>query len=445
MHPLSRHYFAAARDLGLRVTDDFNGPEPEGVGFYRITARGGLRCSAADAFLRPALARPNCRLRTHALVRRVRFAGRRATGVEYEAGGRLFVATARREVILSAGAVNSPQILQLSGVGPGALLQRFGVEIVLDNRNVGGHLQDHLAVSYFYRSREPTLNDVLHPWSGKILAGLRYVLTRRGPLSISVNQCGGFVRSSPAAARPDLQLYFNPLTYTTAPAGKRPLMNPDPYPGSILSFQPCRPTSRGRIDIRSPDPGAAPAIAPNSLATDRDVEDVIAGGRFMQRLVATKAMSALIAGPIPPVPDAMSDDDIVEDFRRRCGTVFHPVGTCRMAPGPGDGVVDPQLRVHGVAALRVIDASVFPYVTSGNTNAPTLMVAQKGAELVLSGRGGERAEAAPLGRLHRRTPSSDPPSGATFSREGRRGSVGRGPSRLSRRGSCGACGCGSGA
>jgi choline dehydrogenase len=383
IHPVSRHYFAAAKELGLTFTRDFNGPDPEGVGSYNITTHRGFRQSAADAFLRPALSRANCKLEMRALVRRILISDRRATGVEYELGGGIQTARARCEVILCAGAVNSPQILQLSGVGPGPILQRFGLDVVLDNPAVGGNLQDHLAVSYFYKSREPTLNDVLHPWSGKLVAGLRYLLTRRGPLSISVNQCGGFVRSGPQAPRPDLQLYFNPITYTAAPTGKRPLMNPDPYSGFLLSFQPCRPKSRGRIDIRSPKPGDPPAIAPNSLSTTEDIADVVAGGRFMQRIIATTAMRNLVAEAVPPSLGAMTDEDIVEDFRLRCGTVFHPVGTCGMGADPSRYVVDSQLRVHGIERLRVVDASVFPNITSGNTNAPTLMVAQRGANFIL--------------------------------------------------------------
>ncbi|WP_454685382.1 GMC family oxidoreductase [Ancylobacter moscoviensis] len=384
IHPLSRHYIAASREMGLPVTRDFNGPQPEGVGFYWITTHRGLRCSAADAFLRPALARRNCRLVKNALVRRVLFSGRKAVGVEYEAGGEVRRARAGREVVLSAGAINSPKILQLSGIGPGALLRGHGIDVVHDNPGVGGNLQDHLAVSYFYKAREPTLNNVLNPWTGKIRAGLRYILTRRGPLSISVNQCGGFVRSSPAAPRPDLQLYFNPLTYTTAPEGKRPLMNPDPYPGFILSFQPCRPSSRGRIDIRSPDPHTAPAIEPNSLSSNQDIETVIAGGRFMRRMANTEAMRALISEEIPPLLQPMTDEEIVEDFRARSGSVFHPVGTCGMGPRERGNVVDATLSVYGVEGLRVVDASIFPNITSGNTNAPTIMVGQKGADMILA-------------------------------------------------------------
>ena len=384
LHPLRRHYFAAAREIGLPVTDDFNGPQPEGVGLYQITTRHGMRWSAADAFLRPALRRANLQLESRALVHRVLFEGRRAVGVVFARGGQLFTARARREVILSAGAVNSPQLLQLSGIGPGALLQQHGIPVVFNQPAVGGRLQDHIAVSYFYRATEPTLNNQLYPLHGKVAAALRYVLTRRGPLSVGVNQCGGFVRTAAHLQRADQQLYFNPVTYSMAPAGKRPLMNPDPFAGFILSFQPCRPQSRGRIDIASPDPEVAPAIRPNYLSAEDDLADVVAGGRLLQSLLATRAMQGLIAQPIAPDLAPMDAQQILDDFRARAGTVFHPVGTCAMGPDPRHAVVDSQLRVHGLEGLRVVDASVFPNITSGNTHAPTVMVAQKAADMLLS-------------------------------------------------------------
>lgn len=384
LHPLRRHFFAAAEEVGLPYSEDFNGINPEGVGVYQINTYKGMRCSAADAFLRPALQRSNLRLMTHALVRRVLFEGRRAVGVEFEQGGQILTAHARREVILSAGAVNSPQLLQLSGVGPKALLQRHGVPLVLANDAVGGQLQDHLGINYYYKATEPTLNNLLHPLHGKLWAGLRYVLTRKGPLSVSVNQSGGFVRSAATSAAADTQLYFNPVTYSTAPEGKRPLMNPDPFAGFIISFQPCRPKSRGRIDICSADPRVGPQIRPNYLSHPDDVADVIAGGRLIQQMVRTQALRGLIKEAIEPDLGSMSDEQILQDFRERCGSVFHPVGTCGMGPDASTSVVDTRLRVHGLKGLRVVDASIFPTITSGNTNAPTIMVAQKAADLILA-------------------------------------------------------------
>ena len=384
MHPLSRHYFAAAAAVGLARSEDFNGPSPEGVGFYRINVRNGVRCSAADAFLHPALRRRNCALRTHALVRRIVVEDGRAASVEYQTGDRLVRVTARREIILSAGTVCSPKLLQLSGIGPGALLQEMGIPVLADLPAVGAHLQDHLAVSYYFRAGEPTLNDLLHPLSGRARAVLRYALSRSGPLSLSVNQCGGLVRSGPEKTRPNLQLYFNPFTYSTDEGGRRPLNRPHAYSGFLLCFQPCRPTSRGRIALRSPDPEEPPRIEPAYLSTGHDIADVVAGGRLLQRMLATEAMRGLIAEAVPPCLEAMDDTAILADFRARCGTVYHPVGTCRMGCDPRHSAVDPALRVRGVSGLRVIDASVFPNITSANTNAPTLMVAQKGADMILA-------------------------------------------------------------
>ncbi len=384
-HPIKSRFFAAALELGLLATEDFNGPAPEGVGVYAITRRRGLRCSAADAFLRPALKRKNVALKTRAQVARIVITDGRATGVEYEMGGTMATARARFSVILSAGAIGSPQLLQLSGIGPSDLLRSHATEVIVaDSPAVGGYLQDHLAVSYRYKSREPTLNDELSSWSGRLRAGLRYVLTRDGPLSLSVNQCGGFVRSRPEAPVPDLQLYFNPFTYSTAADDRRGGVEiPDPFSGFLLSYQPSRPTSRGRVDIASPDWRRPPRIQPNSLSTSKDVEDVVAGGRLLRDLTRTRAMQALIAESLGPAIEEMDDAALLADFRGRCSTVFHPVGTCRMGKSPRDSVVDASLKVHSVAGLRIADASVFPSITSGNTNAPTIMVGYKAAEIIL--------------------------------------------------------------
>jgi choline dehydrogenase len=381
-HPVKRHFLAAAQALGLPLSADLNGPSPEGVGAYAITTRQGLRCSAADAFLRPALGRANLQLRTRALAQRLLFEGPQVVGLEYLADGQRHQVRARREVMLCAGAVNSPQLLQLSGIGPGPLLQNLGIAVRRHNPAVGGGLQDHLGINYLYRATEPTLNGVLGSWSGRLGAGLRFVLGRAGPLSLSVNQMGGMVRSSAAMPRPDVQLYFSPLSYSTEYVGRRPLLKPDPYPGFILGFNPCRPHSRGRIDICSPDPAQAPAIRPQYLSDPRDQAQVLAGARLIARLQQTAALRALIAGePATNLP-AMSDEDVLQDFRARSGTVYHPCGTCAMGPEARGGVVDAQLRVHGVPGLRVVDASVFPNITSANTNAPALMVAAHAARFI---------------------------------------------------------------
>lgn len=381
-HPVRHHFYAAAREAGLPITADMNGPEPEGFGAYRITTRNGLRCSAADAFLRPAMRRPNVKVVTGAAVERVLFDGRRATGVAYARGGVRFEARARAEVILAAGAIGSPQILQLSGIGPGEVLSRHGTPVLHESVGVGGHMQDHLGINYIYRVSEPTLNQMLGSWAGRIACGARFLATRTGPLSLSVNQMGGMVRTSPDLPRPDTQLYINPLSYSTLYEGKRVLTKPDPWPGLILSFNPCRPTSTGRVDIASPEPTAAPRIAPNYLSTDKDIEDVLASARLIGRIRRTKALERLLVAPVDLDVSQADDETIVADFRARSGTVFHPCCTCRMAPETQGGVVDHRLRVHGVEGLRVADASVFPNITSANTNAPAIMVGFRAGEMI---------------------------------------------------------------
>ncbi len=382
LHATGRVWFEAAAELSLPMTQDFNGPNPEGVGSYQVNIRRGRRWSAADAFLRPALRRANLRLEINAWASKIRLQGGRAIGVEYVNGGTHKFAAAAREVILSGGAVNSPQLLQLSGIGPGRLLAERAIPVVLDNAAVGGNLQDHLAVSYSFKATQATLNGQLHSPLAKLIAGLRYLLARSGPLALSVNQFGGMLRADPAAQCPDVQLYFNPVTYAAGGAD-RTRIDVDAFPGFILCFQPARPTSRGRIDIASPDYTLAPAISPNYLSTEKDLADVVHGGLLLQSIANTRAMRGLIRESIAPRLEALTPADILADFRARAATVYHPVGTCRMGPDAAGAVVDPQLRVHGLERLRVVDASVFPAVTSANTHAPTLMVAQKAADLIL--------------------------------------------------------------
>jgi len=383
LHSSRAHWQETARELGVPWTTDFNGPNPEGLGCYQVTIRDGRRRSAADAFMRPALRRGNVKLELNAWVAKVRIEGACAVGVEWWRDGLEHYAAANAEVILCGGAVNSPQLLQLSGIGPGAILSARGIAPLVDNAAVGGHLQDHLAIVYSFKATQPTLNNELHSTLGKLRSGLRYLLTRRGPLALSVNQFGGFLRADPTATRPDVQLYFNPVTYGTGDA-KRMRIEVDPFPGFYLCFQPTRPTSVGRIEIDDADFRKPPLIRPNYLATEKDILDVVHGGRLLQRIARTKSMRALTAQALTPDLLALDEAGLIADFRARAATVYHPVGTCRMSPKRDDSVVDSALRVHGVERLRVVDASVFPTVTSANTNAPTLMVAQKAADLLIN-------------------------------------------------------------
>ena len=301
----------------------------------------------------------------------------------YTRKGTKLEARARREVILSGGAINSPQLLMLSGIGPAGHLKDKGIDTLVDAKAVGRNLQDHIAVSYFYKVRTATLNDVLHPLLGKLRAGLRYVADRAGPLSLSVNQSGGFVRSDATKEHPNLQLYFSPVSYTKTPLSERKLLNPDPFSAFLLSHNPCRPTSRGHIELNNADPSAYPAIHPNYLATQADIDDVLAGNRILRQLASTKPLADIITEELIPGSNVDGDEALLEDFRARADTVYHPTSTCMMGTDPATSVVDVRLRVHNVEGLRVVDASVFPTITSGNTNAPTVMVAEKGAAMIL--------------------------------------------------------------
>ncbi len=383
LHTMQRHFFDAAAQAGLPFTEDFNGAQPEGVGRYHINTRHGMRWSAADAFLRPALKRGKVQLHTGAMAGKVLFEGRQAVGISYHMGDMQRSARARRAVVLSAGAIQSPQLLQLSGVGPGELLQRYAVPVVLAQPQVGANLQDHLAMSYYYQASEPTLNNVLGSLWGKLRVGLQYVSTLGGPLSISVNQCGGFVRSHPGAAQADMQLYCNPITYTLAESSTGTQIVPDQFAGFILCFQPCRPLSRGRVEISSAAVLDAPRIQPDYLSHPHDVAQALRGAQLVRRLSQTVAMRGLIQQAIAPTLDGMDDAAMIEDFRARASTCYHPVGTCMMGPNANMSVVDGNLKVHGIDRLYVVDASVFPTVTSGNTHAPTTMVAHKGADAIL--------------------------------------------------------------
>ncbi|WP_092007941.1 GMC family oxidoreductase [Polaromonas sp. OV174] len=383
VHPLCQIYLQAGKQAGLAINRDLNGATQEGVGIYQITTDKGMRASASSAYLRPALKRPNLSVQTHAHVSRILFEGSQACGVAYQQGGVSRVVRARREVILSAGAINSPQLLLLSGVGPASHLQAMGIQVVADRPAVGQNLQDHLCIDHLYRSTRPTLNNQLGPWYGKLWAGMQYAAMRRGPLALSVNQGGGFFRSRPDLPHPNMQLYFSPLSYLRATPGKRALMAPDPYPGFLLGAQPCKPTSRGHLRLWTSDAMDAPIIEPNALSTAHDVQEMLEASRFLRTLAATSAFRSVIERELVPGLQVHTHEQLLDDLRQRASTVFHPVSTCRMGPDPLTSVVNQRLQVHGLGRLRVIDASAFPSLTSGNTNAPTLMLAEKGADEVL--------------------------------------------------------------
>lgn len=382
-HPTCDAYLDAARQAQIPLTPDYNGREMEGAFLYQITTHKGLRASTSRCYLRPALGRANLELRLKAHVERLEIREGRARAVVYRQGGAERRVAARREVILSAGAVNSPLLLQRSGIGPGEVLQEAGIETTLDQPQVGRNMQDHLGVDLLYRAKVPTLNQELRPLFGKLTAGLNFLLRRRGPLTLSINQGGGFVRSDPALSRPDIQLYFSPLSYSRAPKGKRPLMQPDPFPGFLLGHSPCRPKSRGTVRLGGAGPMAPPRIQPNYLSEEDDWREMVAGIEIVRRIAAAPALAGIIERENLPGSDHTDDAALRDYVRDEAWTVFHPCCTCRMGTDPADSVLDPRLRVHGVAGLRVADASAFPNITSGNINAPTIMLGERAAGIIL--------------------------------------------------------------
>jgi choline dehydrogenase len=385
-HPLCEAFIAAAQQAGFPRNDDFNGPTQEGAGYFQLTARNGRRCSTAVGYLRQARRRPNLAIVSNALASRILFAGRRAVGVEYRHGGVMRTAHADGEVIIAGGAFNSPQLLQLSGLGPAALLSSLGIDVIADMPGVGADLQDHLQVRMQYRCTEPiTMNDVINNWRYRIGAGLRYCLFRKGLLAVGAGYAGGFFRASPIAVTPDVQVHFIIFSGDTAGA---PL---HPFPGFIASVCQLRPESRGFVRIKSADPRMPPAIQPRYLSSRHDCDTVVAGMKLLRRIMNQPAMRHYIAEERAPDPSCTNDADLLVFARETGTTVFHPTSTCRMGSDP-TAVVDERLRVRGVERLRVVDGSIMPALVSGNTNAAIVMIGEKGADLILQ----DAAASAPI-------------------------------------------------
>jgi choline dehydrogenase len=376
-HELCEAFIAAGQQTGIPRNDDFNGASQEGIGYFQTTSRKGLRCSTAVGYLRPARKRPNLTVVTAALTTRILFDGTRAIGIVFTRGGESMLARAAGEVILSAGAINSPQALQLSGVGPGGLLRGLGIDIVREVPGVGANLQDHFQTRMVFRcSRKITLNDVVANPLRKVGIGLQYALRRKGPLTISAGYVGAFLRTDPRLATPDVQVHF--LTFSTDKMGTAL----HDFPGFSASICQLRPESRGSVAIKTADPGDAPAIRVNYLSTELDRTTMVAGLRLLRKISQAPAMAPYVEAELEPGPACRSDADWLAFCRARGSTIYHPTCTCRMGDD-ATAVVDARLRVRGLDRLRVVDGSIMPNVVSGNTNAAIVMIAEKGAEMIL--------------------------------------------------------------
>ncbi|HEY3799833.1 MAG TPA: GMC family oxidoreductase N-terminal domain-containing protein [Caulobacteraceae bacterium] len=382
-HEVSDAVVEACVEAGIPRNADVNGADQEGVSYYQLTVKNGQRCSAAVAYLHPAMDRPNLRVETQALASRVIFEGKRAVGVEYRQGGETRTARASAEVILAGGAVNSPQLLQLSGVGPADLLAHHGIAVVSDLAGVGGNLQDHYVITTTFRLKAGTVSVNELTKGGRFFnEALKYVFQRKGLLTLSAAHIAVFCKSRPELSGPDIQFHVLPATMDTQKLLEEQKMELEGQPG--LTIAPCqlRPESRGTIRIKSADPTVYPAIQPNYLADPIDQQVAVASLHWARKIAAQPALTKWIDHEMMPGPDFSTDEQLLGYARMAGSTIYHPVGTCQMGHGP-QAVVDPQLRVHGVEGLRVVDASVMPRLCSGNTNAPTIMIAEKAADMIL--------------------------------------------------------------
>ncbi|MCC7273986.1 MAG: choline dehydrogenase [Alphaproteobacteria bacterium] len=377
-HELCEAFIAAAEAAGYPRNDDFNGAVQEGAGYYQLTNRNGRRCSTAVAYLRPAERRPNLAIATGALASRILLDGRAAVGVEYRQGGTTRQARARREVILAGGAINSPQLLQLSGIGPAEHLRTLGIQVAHDLPGVGRNLQDHFQARIVYRCTRPiTVNDDARSLWRRGRMAVEYALWRRGAMTIGAGLAGLFARTRPELATPDVQYHF--ILFSSDASGAAP----HPFPGFTNSVCQLRPESRGTVMIRSADPAAPPAIQPNYLSTETDRRTIVDGLKLARRIAEQAPLRPYIAGEYLPGAGSASDDDLLAFARETGSTIYHPTSTCTMGSGPM-AVVDEQLRVHGMGRLRVVDCSIMPTVVSGNTNAPAVMIGEKASDMILA-------------------------------------------------------------
>ncbi|NHI00035.1 GMC family oxidoreductase [Oceanimonas sp. MB9] len=377
---IAERFIEAAQQTGIPANPDCNGERQEGVGYFQQTAHKGLRCSSAKAFLRPALKRPNLTLLTHAHTRRILLEGKQATGIEFEHKGERLLARATREVVLSAGAIGSPQILQCSGIGDPEHLASVGVDCRHTLPGVGENLQDHLQIRLVFKTRCRTLNDEVNNPLKKMGVGMQYALSRTGPLTLAASQVYVFTQSRDELDRPDIQFHMQPLS------ADKPGEGVHPFSAFTASVCQLRPHSRGRIRIRSADPHQYPSIQPNYLSTEEDCRVAVDAIKVARRIAEADALRPVITDEHVPGRQYQSDDELLEAARRFSQTIYHPTSTCKM--GQDDmAVVDHRLRVHGIEGLRVADASIMPLIVSGNTNAPSIMIGEKAADMIKEDQG----------------------------------------------------------
>ncbi len=378
--PICDAWVAAAQNEGYPFNTDYNGERQDGVGYFQLTAKKGRRCSAAVAYLNPVKHRNNLTIITRAQVQRVLFEDRKATGVEFhDRRGRKQRVMARGEIIVSSGAIGSPHLLMLSGLGEAGQLKEHGIDVVSDLPGVGKNLQDHLQARLVYKCNEPTLNDEVRSLFNQARIGLKYILFRAGPMTMAASLATGFLKTREEVETPDIQFHIQPWSADSPGEGVHP------FSAFTMSVCQLRPESRGEIRLSSDRPEDYPAIHPNYLSTPLDCQTIVDGVKIARRIAAQRPLSSKIASEFRPGNNTVSDDDILDWTRNEATTIYHPTGTCKMGSDP-QSVVDARLRVHGVEGLRVADCSIMPEIVSGNTNAPAIMIGEKASDMVLEDR-----------------------------------------------------------
>jgi len=375
-HPIAEAFIASAMALGFARNDDFNGAQQDGVGYHQTTTRNGKRCSTAVGYLNPARGRANLQIATHALSEKIVVEGKRAVAVQYRQNGEVKTARARREIILCGGAIGSPHLLLLSGIGPAAQLAQHGVAVAHDLPGVGQNLQDHYSAPIKLKSRLPiTVNDVMLSNVKKLKVGMQYYMFKKGPLAMISSPAALFAKTRPELATPDIKCSISPFS------ADRPQDGLHKFSGFTMIAYQLRPESRGEIRLKSANPADPPAMIPNYLTDPVDQQTIVDGLKLCRRVLAEPTLARFVAEEFQPGPAVQSDIQLLDYARQRGGTVYHPTSTCKMGVDPM-AVVDPELRVIGIEGLRVADASVMPTVISGNTNAATIMIGEKLADLV---------------------------------------------------------------
>ena len=378
--PITDAWVAAAQAAGYKFNPDYNGADQEGVGFFQLTARNGRRCSSAVAYLNPVKSRENLQIITHAQVEKVVIEGKRATAVTYtDRSGNQQTVKARKEIILSGGAINSPQILMLSGLGEATQLSENGIEVVADLPGVGKNMQDHLQARLVYKCNEPTHNDEVSSLFGQAKIGLKYLMFRAGPMTMAASLATGFMKTREDIETPDIQFHVQPLS------AENPGKGADKFSAFTMSVCQLRPESKGEIRLQGNDPRTYPKIIPNYLSTETDCQTVVAGVNIARKIARHAPLTSKISEEFRPNPDLdMNDYNATLDWaRNNTASIYHPTGTCKMGQGK-DAVVNEKLKVHGIAGLRVADCSIMPEIVSGNTNAPAIMIGEKASDLVLA-------------------------------------------------------------